>query len=142
MFSHKSFLKIGTVSSAGNIFDLTKNGYELASCNYSFLKNIDNKGQVQSRAAGGIIEINISALPSNELITWALNSRLYLPCEITFCDESGVSLEKLELEDVACISMDISYARSGSSYISTSLVLSAKTITIGSITYESKWVNK
>lgn len=143
MFSHKSFLRLGSISIEGaNMFTLVKEGYELSRCNYSFLKSIDNKGQVQSDTAGGIIEVDIASLPTRELIDWSLNPRKYLSGSIVFCDDAGIPLEKILLIDTACVSMEISYIKTGSNYISTSLVLSAKKMTIGRYTFESRWVNK
>jgi hypothetical protein len=142
MFSHKSFLRLGEVSTEGaNMFTLAKDGYELSRCNYSFLKSIDDKGQVQSDTAGGIIEIDIPSLPAREIIEWSLNPRRYLNGAIVFCDDAGIPLEKILLAGTACVSMEISYIKTGSNYVSTSLMLSARKMTIGRFTYDSKWVN-
>ncbi|NDV65217.1 type VI secretion system tube protein TssD [Bacteroides sp. 224] len=142
MFSHNAFLKLGTSAEGTNMLNLMKNGYELSKCNYSFLKSIDNKGQVQSNTTGGIVDISIPSIPTKELIEWSLNSRKYLDGMIVFCDDSGIPLEKIQLFDAACVSMEISYIKTGNAYISTSLVLSVKKMTIGRYSYESKWINK
>ena len=142
MFSHKAYLKLGSISTQGNNpLSLAKEGYELSRCNYSFLKAIDDKGQVQSNTTGGIVEVDIQSVPTKELIDWSLNPRRYLDAMVIFCDDSGIPVEKIMLNTTACISMEISYIKTGNGYISTSFILSAKKITVGRVTYDSKWVN-
>lgn len=142
MFSHNAFLKLGTSAiPGGDPLSLAKDGYELSSCSYSFMKGVDSKGQVQSNTAGGIIELEIQSIPTKELIEWSLNPRRYLEGMIVFCDDKGIPLEKIMLHKTACISMEISYIKTGNGYISTSLVLSTKKMTIGRVALENKWVN-
>lgn len=143
MFSHKSFLCLGNIAQQGvNLDSLFKDGYELSQCNYSFLKSIDHKGQVQSQAVGGIIELSITTLPTNELIEWSLNSRRYLDGSIVFCNSEGIAIEKVYFTHAACVSMEISYIQAGSAYITTNLTINTKTMTFGRITFESNWINK
>lgn len=142
MFSHSTYLRLGSFSSeGGDPLSLAKEGYELSGCNYSFLKGVDDKGQVKSRTAGGVVEIEIHSLPTKELIEWSLNPRRYLDGMIVFCDDKGIPLEKVMLNRTACISMEISYIKTGNGYISTSLVLSAKKMIVGQSTLENNWVN-
>lgn len=143
MFSHNSYLRLGAISLEGaNPMKLAQEGYELSHCNYSFVKNIDDKGEVQSNTIGGIIKIEIPSLPTKELIDWSLNPRKYTDGAIIFCDDSGIPLEKIFFNGAACVSMEISYIKTGNGYMTTSLILSTKKMTIGRITYDSKWINK
>lgn len=141
MFTHKTHLRIGSLESidASKLFD---NSTELAKCSYTFAKGIDGKGQVQSKAEGGIVELELSSLPSKAIIQWALNPRKYESGMIVFSDDAGTPLEKILFTDAACISMEIIYMQTGSAYIKTSLIISAKKIMIGSTVFESRWVNK
>jgi len=143
MFSHNSYLRLGNASLEGvNPLKLTQEGYELSHCNYSFVKNIDEKGEVQSITIGGVVKVEISSLPTEELIEWSLNPRKYFNGAVVFCDDSGIPLEKIYFDEAACVSMEISYIKTGRGYMTTKLVLSAKKMTIGQITYDSRWVNK
>lgn len=141
MFTHKSYLRIGSIESL-NTSNLFTDSTELAKCNYTFTKEIDNKGQVQSKAVGGIIEMELFSLPSKSLLTWGVNPRKYESGMIVFCDDAGVPLEKIIFTDAACISMDITYIQTGNAYIKTSMILSAKKMMIGNIIFESGWLNK
>jgi len=141
MFSHNSYLVLGELPTI-DITGLSKEGYELTHCTYSFIKNIDDKGEVQSNTIGGVIQIEISYLPSKELIEWSLNSRRYKNGVIIFCDDAGIPLEKIYFQDTACIKMDLSYIRVGDGYITTNLTLSVKSMSCGRITFNSNWINK
>lgn len=141
MFTHKSYLRIGSLDNV-NTNNLLANSTELAKCNYSFTKAIDDKGEVQSKAQGGIIEIELLSLPSKPILEWALKPRKYQTGMIVFCDDSGTPLEKIFFYDAACISMEITYLQTGSAYMKTSLILSAKKMMIGENIFESRWINK
>lgn len=142
MFSHNSYLILGELSTLGvNPVSLSKSGYELTHCSYSFIKQIDNKGEVQSNTIGGVVKVEINSIPSKELIDWSLNHRRYHNGAIIFCDDSGTPLEKLFFTETACIEMELSYIKTGNGYIKTQLTLSAKTLTFGRITFNSKWIN-
>lgn len=140
MFSYKVYLRIGAAS-ADNSLTLAKEDYELASCRYTFSKQIDTKGEVQTRSSGGLISISISSIPTRELLEWAINPRRNLNATIIFCDDSGIPIEKISLEKTVCISMNISYTREGKAYTSASYVLSAEKMTMGRITFENRWLN-
>ncbi|WP_165024359.1 type VI secretion system tube protein TssD [Dysgonomonas sp. ZJ279] len=140
MFTHKSYLKIGSVTDT-NSYNLFRDAYELSRCNYSFMKSIDFKGQVQSDTVGGVIEIDIPTLPSKDIITWALNPRKYESGSIVFCDDAGIPQEKIFFDKAACVSMEISYIKTGDGYMTTSLVLSVKKIFIGATIHENRWTN-
>lgn len=141
MFTHKTYLRIGSLESVdtGKLFE---NSTELAKCSYTFAKAIDGKGQVQSKVEGGTIEIELSTLPSKSIIQWALNPRKYESGMIVFVDDGGVPQEKILFSDAACVSMEITYMQTGSAYIKTSLVLTAKKMMVGNTVFESRWINK
>lgn len=143
MFAHKSYLNLGAIPTEGTTpFSLFRDAYELSRCNYTFFKSIDGKGQVQADTVGGIIEIDMPMLPNKEILEWTLNSRKYLDGSVVFCDDGGIPLEKILFTAAACVSMEINYIKTGSAYVSTSIVFSTKTITVGRVTFESRWVNK
>lgn len=138
-FTNKAYLRIGELAEVG--FDLANAGYELATCNYSFNKAIDIKGQTQTLASGGTISISINSIPSNELLEWSLNPRRYYDATIVFCDYSGVPLERLKLQKVTCTTLQLSYSRRGEAYTSTSFQLTAEKMTVGETTIDNEWKN-
>lgn len=142
MFSYNSYLLLGTLAQQGiNLPFLTKNGYELSKCNYSFNRTIDSKGQVQSKAQCEIIELEFLGIPSNPIIEWAINSRRYHDGAIIFCNNEGVVLEKVNFFHAACTYMNINYINTGSAYTSCDLVLTAKSLKIGEVNFSSNWMN-
>lgn len=97
MFSYSSFLLLGTLAQEGiNIPFLTKNGYELSECNYSFNRAVDQKGEVQTKAHGGILTLCITGVPTDEIIEWAMSPRIYKDGAIVFHSQEGGVAEKLK----------------------------------------------
>jgi len=142
MFSYNSYLLLGILAQQGiNIPFLVENGYELSKCNYSFARNIDNKGQVKSKPQCNNIELEFLGIPSDEIIEWSINSRRYHDGAIIFCNSEGIVLEKICFFKTACIYMDINYINTGSAYTSCNLVLSPKSLKIGNINYKGEWSN-
>lgn len=142
MFSHNSYLLLGELAQVGiNIPFLIKNGYELMKCNYSFHKDVDVKGQVQTRARGGVVDMTISGVPTDELIEWSLNPRRYKDGAIVFCDDTGLVLEKITFTHAACVSMCLNFIATGKSYTSVDLILNMASMSIGTTTYNSEWIN-
>ena len=142
MFGHKSYLRFGAVddSRIAGIMDLYKDSYELESCNYGFAQSIDANGKAQSETRGGAIHIVYAALPTREMLQWALSSRKYHDGMIVICDDNDQPLEKIKFEQAACVGMDIDYSQNGSKYVSTKLVLQAFRISVGTTNLTNKWV--
>ena len=143
MFSYSSYLLLGALAQEGiNIPFLAKNGYELSVCNYSFSRAIDQKGEVQTKAHGGIITLCITGVPTDELIEWAMSPRIYKDGAIVFHSQEGGVAEKLKFYNTACINMNINFVDSGKSYTSCNLTLSAETLSIGSVNLNNKWIHE
>ena len=60
---------------------------------------------------------------------------------IVICDANDLPIEKVYFEGAACIQMNIDYVQEGDGYITTSLVLEARKLTVGSVSLEKNWVN-
>jgi len=143
MFTYNSYLLLGTLAQQGvNMPFLINNGYELSKCDYSFNRDIDQKGEVVSRSMGALFDISINRIPTNELIKWAISHREYKDGAIIFCNSEGQVLEKIYFYNAACIAFNINYIQTGKSYTSCDLMLSARNLKIGNIEYNSEWVNR
>jgi len=141
MFAYKSYLKLGMVDALSPGGNLSTQSVELSKCSYSFAKEIDVKGEPHSMAMGGLIELEFTCLPSNPILEWAINKRKYEDGAIVITDNEGASLERIFFTSAACVSLSISYIQTGEAYVSTSLVLSAKTLKVGTNTLDNRWVN-
>lgn len=142
MFSYNSYLLLGELAKSGvNIPFLIEHGYELCKCNYSLQREIDYKGQVQSKSNGGTFDIAMMGVPSNEIIEWGVNPRSYKNGSIIFCNSEGLVVERIDFEKAACIDIDLTYIRTGSRYTNCELSLTAEIIKIGNITLNNYWLN-
>jgi len=138
MFGHKSYLRLGAFSDSG-IAEMYKDSYELKSCNYSFSKGIDQNGKAQTRVIGGAINVIYPALPTKEMLQWALDSRKYHDGMIVICDENDQPLEKIQFENAACVGLEINYSKKRKEYANTKLVLRAFRISVGTTYLNNRW---
>ena len=140
MFGHKCFLRIGQLedSSASGLY---KYSYELLSCTYGFGQSVDRNGKPQSEVQGGTLNLVFPNVPPNDFISWMLKSSKLEDGAIVICDANDLPIEKVYFEGAACTQMNIDYVQEGDGYITTSLVLEARKLTVGSVSLEKNWVN-
>ena len=139
MFGHKSFLRIGAFSDR-SIIGMQKEGYELASFTHHFHQEIDQNGKVLSGVRGGTITVLIEGFPSQELIDWGMDSRIYHWGEVVVVDTDGNILEKIQFELGACTFFKIHYVSTGNAYCITKLMIEAKKIKAGDdVELERNW---
>jgi len=62
MYSHRSFLMLGS-SSAADILSLIKGGYEVSAFGFSSQQGINPKGQSATRVYSGTLHVTLSQLP-------------------------------------------------------------------------------
>ena len=139
MFGHRTFLKLGALDDS-SIMGLYKNSYELESCNYGFSQGVDSNGKAQTDVSGGAIYITYPALPTEEMLQWALNARKYHDGMIVICDDNDQPLEKIKFEQATCVGLEINYSEKGKGYTNTKLVLQAFRISVGTSFLTNKWV--
>lgn len=140
MFSHKTYLKTGDFNGT-DFLSLTKSGYELSSCDFSFQQGIDDTGRASTDVYGGTLSLTLPMLPPNEIIEWAINSRKYKKGVVVVLDEHNVPMEKIYFENAACISMNLDYMQSGTAYTFTKIIIRAEKLLFGNgLDFESNWV--
>ena len=140
MFGHRSFLMIGDTSAA-DIINLVKGGPEVIDCNFSFHQDVDDKGKATTRTQSGTLNITISQLPPQNIIEWALDSRKYTDGVVAVLDAENIPLEKIFFENATCINMEINYTQKGDSYASTTLIVQAEKLIVGSgISFNNEWI--
>lgn len=66
MFSHKAYLKLVAFDGA-DFQSLTKNGYELADCVFSFQQGVDKKGQPFTKVSGGVFSLVAPLCPPERI---------------------------------------------------------------------------
>jgi len=139
MFGHRSFLILG--DSAADIVSLIKGGFETSNCRYSLQQGVDGKGRAATRVYGGTIHVVLPQLPPEDILQWAMQSRKYHDGMIVLVDHENVPLQKTYFKNAACIGFEVEYTFQGTSYSTTSIVIQAESLVLGSgIPFESEWV--
>ncbi|KGN73692.1 hypothetical protein HQ47_07025 [Porphyromonas macacae] len=140
MFGHRSFLRIGSLGDA-SIKGLLTEGLELENFSYSFSQAVDLEGKAQGEVRAGNLQLTFANLPTNEFIDWMLSPRKYKEGTIVLCDMRDTPLQKITFSKAACTGMDINYSQTGKAYMSTTITLQAKKLTVGEVIVENNWQN-
>jgi hypothetical protein len=140
MFGHKCFLRIGPLEDS-SINGLYRESYELLSCEYGFAQGADPNGKAQSEVRGGTINMVYPNVPPQEVVAWMLKSGKVEDGAIVICDSNDVPLEKVYFEKGVCTSMKVEYQQSGNGYVSTTIQVDVRKISVGNISIEKRWVN-
>jgi len=139
MFGHKSYLKLGDFNGT-DFMSLAKNGYELSDFEFNFSQGTDDVGHATTEVRGGDMRVVIPTLPTTEIIEWMLNSRKYYNGVIVIVNTNEESIEKIYFENTACVDMDVSYKKQGSTYINTILRLRAEHLVLNNgIDFDNSW---
>ncbi|MCA1745217.1 MAG: type VI secretion system needle protein Hcp [Bacteroidales bacterium] len=131
---------IGQLSDS-SISGLYRDSYELLSCNFGFAQGADRNGKAQSEVKVGSISMVYPNLPPQEITQWMLKSGKVHNGVIVICDANDVPIEKVSFEDAVCTNMKIGYLQKGSGYITTSIQLEVRKLSVGSVSLEKKWVS-
>ncbi len=138
MFGFKSFLNLGELTDS-SISGLYQNSYELDTCNYTIGQGTNSNGQAQGEVHGGTFQITYGNVPPDDILQWMIKPGNKQSGVIVICDTNDVPLEKIFFEDGVCVNMQIQYNQYGSDYTKTSLIIRARTITVGSVSIENRW---
>lgn len=139
MFGHKSFLRLGSFENR-SIGDLYQDCYELASFTHHFQQDIDQNGKVLSSVKGGTITLLIEGFPSQTLVDWGIESRLYYSGEIVVVDAENIPCEKIKFSDGACTFFKIHYINTGRAYCVTKLIIEANEVSVdGEMELKKHW---
>ena len=140
MFSHKSFLKLGTFDGT-DIVSMLSGGMEVVNCEYSFQQGIDDKGKVATRVSGGAFRLTLPMTPPDEIIEWAFNARRYQKGVIVTFNDENEMMERLMFNNAACVHMSVSYTQSGKSYVTTEITIQAEEIKVGAgaLNFTNEW---
>jgi hypothetical protein len=123
-----------------NIQNLYLENYEVIHCEYSFHKGVSRQGEVCRDVLSGNIRLVLPVLPTDELLSWALDSLKKLNGEITIHDALEESLEKIYFEEGRCVGFRLHY-EPGEDNRPVVLVLSinAQRMILGEVEYKNSW---
>jgi hypothetical protein len=114
--------------------------YEIIHCDYSFHKGVSKEGEVCRDVLSGNIRVALPVLPTDELLSWVLDSSKKLNGEITINDALEESLEKIYFEQGRCVGFRLHY-EPGENNRNVALVLhiNAQRMILGEVEYTNSW---
>jgi hypothetical protein len=114
---------------------------ELLTCNYSFGQTTNERGMPSSDVFAGGISMTFEATDDDtSLLEWMVDPRKVLDGSIVFKrinDES--TFKEVKFEKAYCISFSESFTSSGGAHSTISISITAKKITVGNVTHDSRW---
>lgn len=126
---YRSFLELGyTDKKDGKFISFNEKEIELDVCSNSFIREIDERGKIQSDLRGGNISFVISRLPPEILLEWVVNSNKYFSGYIHIRDTHGNPKDRVFFENAAFINIKLTYVNEGSAYFSVQGLLQAETM--------------
>ena len=113
---------------------------EVISCSYSFGQALDDKGRPASNVHGGTINVVIASPEKDELLGWMIDPYKKSQGSIVFnkIDQES-SRKELKFEEAYLVAFSESFQAESSEPMTASLSISARKITVGNSTYETKW---
>jgi Hemolysin coregulated protein Hcp (TssD) len=113
-------------------------GILLISCSFSFHQQIDQRGAINSRVTGGIIDIGLMNENDSEILQWMFSQNATKNGKIVFGSISeNRALQTLKFKDAALIMYQQSY--SNLNEVSVALKLSCREIDISGNTFQNIW---
>jgi hypothetical protein len=80
-----------------------KDGIPLASCEYEFIQDVDQRGQPISKVRGGIIEMSFPSINDADLIQWMISAQSDKNGKIVFSSvESAKAFKTIAFKDARC----------------------------------------
>jgi hypothetical protein len=112
--------------------------YELIHCDYSFHKAVNKRGEVCGDVLSGNIRVALPVLPTDELLSWALDSYKKLNGEITINDAFEESLERIYFEEGRCVGFRLHYEPGEESHhVVLLLNINAQRMILGEVEYKN-----
>ena len=116
---------------------------ELDHCNYTFVRQMKETGEVDSGVLGGTITAMYLDYPKDGIWEWAMNYKFKNgSLKVQQTDQSKGSFipaEEVKLTEAACVNLQFDYSRHSSNHFCTKLTISSNEAVVGN-TYD--WVNK
>lgn len=112
-------------------------------CSFSFEQGADNTGRPSQRPKGGQISILIESTNKTDFLEWMISPNMVKSGEIIFYKRDNLSsLKTIVFKDAYCLKYVEDFDSVSDEPLKTSLVISAKEITVKDTTFKNNWPNK
>ena len=114
--------------------------YDVISCVYSLGQSTDEKGRPAGAVYGGTMSLQVVTDDDDTLAGWMIDAYKKISGSVVFnkIDEDS-TLKEVKFEDGYCVGYSESFSANSASPMVTSINISARKITIGGATHETKW---
>ncbi|MDX1270539.1 type VI secretion system tube protein TssD [Bizionia paragorgiae] len=112
-------------------------------CSFSFEQGADNTGRPSQRPKGGQISILIESTNKTDFLEWMISPNMVKSGEIIFYKRDNLSsLKTIIFKDAYCLKYLEDFDAVSDEPLQTSLVISAKELTVKDTTFRNNWPNK
>ncbi len=117
--------------------------FKVRHCSYSLHQNLDENGRPASNVMGGTIQVEVESSDDNALLDWMIDPVGQKDGEISFSktDQAG-ELKKIKFSKAYLTSYSESMDAISNSPMTENIVISAKSIEVGSSKHENVWESK
>jgi hypothetical protein len=116
------------------------NEYEIRTASYSFTQLTDEKGRPSSDVFNGHIEIAFVQADDEKLLEWMVDADKKDKGSVVWLkSDEGSTLKELKFEDAYCVAFHEGFSANSPDSMVTTISISARKITIGNVTSETKW---
>ena len=113
-------------------------GIPLLTCNFKFKQEIDERGLVKSKVAGGEIKLSFNSMDDEEIMWWMFSEQSDKNGKIEFSGEEGEKIFKtVEFKDAFCVAYHESFVRDVE--MIQEITISTREITLSGATFTNVW---
>ena len=114
--------------------------YNVLHCTYNFEQPMDHTGKPAGKPVGGQIMITIESQGKYDLFHWMASPDQTKDGSITFFKRDAMSrLQEVVFKKAYCVKLVENFDANSSTPMQKRIVLSAKSIHIGDMTFDNKW---
>ncbi len=114
--------------------------YNVLHCNYFFEQPMDNTGKPSGKPLGGQIMVTLESQGKFDLFHWMASPDQTKDGHLIFYKRDAMSqLQKVDFTEAYCVSLEEEFNSVDDIPMQKRIVISAKTIKIGDMTFENSW---
>ncbi len=135
---YKAYLKL-RIPKQDNVMGLSWERYKVARCDYEFHRGTNSKGEICTGMFMGVIRIELSETPTDNLMGWVFDHFKHYNGEITIMDASeATTLEQVYFEDARCVDFTLRYKVGEKPVVVSVLTIAAKQMQIENVYFENE----